>query len=489
MGCAQSSRPSINSPPYGAEKMKMENGYVKGGHIRPRRSTGMRYDNGDHGNNRKAIFGDRENFKENNITNTKGENNGNFAERRNKAGEDIEIVDGWPKWLTDNIPRDVLRNIVPRSADSYVKIDKIGQGTYSNVYKARDKDTGKIVALKKKLDHPNILKLEGLATSRMQYSLYLVFDYMHSELSKILSRPDENLTEPQIKCYMQQLLSGLHHCHERSPELLLGSTNYGIGIDLWSAGCLMAEMFAGRPIMPGRTEVEQVHRIYKLCGSPPDDYYKRLKLSTALKPPQTYKSTLRETFRYFPSSSLDLLNKLLALDPARRGSASSALQHEFFHTSPLACDLSGLPVIHVEDGDEVLINDRRKHRTSRMRRRSQSQKEKRKKNVAAENPKGDAQGSKEDWHKNTETSIKPKEQSPTRLYTSPVVPIRKMSPRTEAHPNATKNIKNRPPLPSAKRRTTNYNMDGTNRFGPVRRSASSRDFRSLENNNLHALDD
>lgn len=108
----------------------------------------------------------------------------------------------------------------------------------------------------------------------------------------------------QIKCYMNQLLSGLEHCHERgilhrdikgsnllidrngmlkiadfglgnyfntgkrhpltsrvvtlwyrAPELLLGSTDYGRGIDLWSAGCLMAEMFAGRPIMPARTEV------------------------------------------------------------------------------------------------------------------------------------------------------------------------------------------------------------------------------------------
>jgi cyclin-dependent kinase 12/13 len=41
----------------------------------------------------------------------------------------------------------------------------------------------------------------------------------------------------------------------RAPELLLGATDYGTGIDLWSAGCLLAEMFAGRPIMPGRTEV------------------------------------------------------------------------------------------------------------------------------------------------------------------------------------------------------------------------------------------
>lgn len=88
------------------------------------------------------------------------------------------------------------------------------------MYKARDRETGKIVALKKvrfdtsepesvkfmareitilrKLDHPNIIKLEGLATSRMQYSLYLVFDYMQTDLTKIISRPDERLTEPQV---------------------------------------------------------------------------------------------------------------------------------------------------------------------------------------------------------------------------------------------------------------------------------------------------
>lgn len=95
----------------------------------------------------------------------------------------------------------------------------MGEGTYSNVYKARDRDTGKIVALKKvrfdtsepesvkfmareimfllKLDHPNVVKLEGLATSRMQYSLYLVFDFMRSDLARIISSP-EGLTEPQV---------------------------------------------------------------------------------------------------------------------------------------------------------------------------------------------------------------------------------------------------------------------------------------------------
>ena len=108
----------------------------------------------------------------------------------------------------------------------------------------------------------------------------------------------------QIKCYTQQLLSSLEHCHSRgvlhrdikgsnllidnngvlkigdfglatffqpdqkqpltsrvvtlwyrAPELLLGATEYGVAIDLWSAGCILAELFVGKPIMPGRTEV------------------------------------------------------------------------------------------------------------------------------------------------------------------------------------------------------------------------------------------
>lgn len=98
---------------------------------------------------------------------------------------------------------------------------QVGHGTYSNVYKARDIETGKIVALKKvrfdtsepesvkfmareimtlqQLNHPNIIKLEGIATSRMQYSLYLVFDFMQSDLTKIICCPGKCLTEPQVR--------------------------------------------------------------------------------------------------------------------------------------------------------------------------------------------------------------------------------------------------------------------------------------------------
>lgn len=97
---------------------------------------------------------------------------------------------------------------------------QIGQGTYSSVYKARDLETGKIVALKKvrfanvdpesvrfmareihilrRLDHPNVVKLEALVTSKMSSNLYLVFEYMEHDLAGLVATPGIKFTEPQV---------------------------------------------------------------------------------------------------------------------------------------------------------------------------------------------------------------------------------------------------------------------------------------------------
>lgn len=332
---------------------------------------------------------------------------------KHKHGE--QVAAGWPSWLSAHVG-EAIEGWLPRRADTFEKIDKIGQGTYSNVYKARDTITGKIVALKKvrfdnlepesvrfmareiiilrRLDHPNVIKLEGLVTSRMSCSLYLVFEYMEHDLAGLAASPDIKFSEAQVKCYMHQLLSGLEHCHNRHvlhrdikgsnllldnsgilriadfglatifdpshkhhmtsrvvtlwyrpPELLLGASDYGVGIDLWSAGCILAELLAGKPIMPGRTEVEQLHKIYKLCGSPSDEYWKKSKLpnATLFKPREPYKRCIRDTFKDFPASSLPLIDTLLAIDPAERKTATDALRSEFFTTEPYACDPSSLP--------------------------------------------------------------------------------------------------------------------------------------------------
>lgn len=338
---------------------------------------------------------------------------------------------GWPTWLAQALGN-VINDFSPRRASTFEKLEKIGQGTYSNVYKARDLVTGSIVALKKvrfdnlepesvkfmareililqKLDHPNVIKLQGLVTSRMSSSVYLVFDYMEHDLAGLSASLGRGVkfTEPQIKCFMKQLFSGLEHCHSngvlhrdikgsnllidnegilkiadfglatfydphqkqpmtsrvvtlwyRPPELLLGATSYGVGVDLWSAGCILAELLAGKPIMPGRTEVEQLHKTFKLCGSPSEEYWKKYKLpnATLFKPQQPYKRCVLETFKDFPPPSLPLIDALLSIDPEGRGTGTDALNSEFFSTEPHACEPSSVPKYPPSKEMDVKLRD------------------------------------------------------------------------------------------------------------------------------------
>ncbi|KAF6147914.1 hypothetical protein GIB67_014494, partial [Kingdonia uniflora] len=229
-----------------------------------------------------------------------------------------------------------------------------------------------------------------------------------------------------VKSYMQQLLLdfGLANYFNpnhkrlltsrvvtlwyRAPELLLGAIDYAVGIDLWSAGCLMAEMFAGRPIMPGRTEISINSLILLIWLS------NNIGFSSCVD---------------FPSSSFSLLTMLLALDPSYRGTASSALHNELkfgnfylislktsyflelFTASPKACDLSGLPVIYKEDEEPDYTSDRKnlkfvgnnaqlikvslfhhRQRSSKLKQRSRTHN---KKDSATEKSKGDSGSSKE----------------------------------------------------------------------------------------------
>ncbi|GAB4835324.1 Cyclin-dependent kinase C-2 [Ancistrocladus abbreviatus] len=318
-----------------------------------------------------------------------------------------------------------------RSVDCFQKLEQVGEGTYGQVYMARETQTGEIVALKKirmdneregfpitaireikilkKLQHENVLKLKEIVTSpgpekdeqgrpdgnKYKGGIYMVFEYMDHDLTGLADRPGMRFSVPQIKCYMRQLLTGLHYCHVnhvlhrdikgsnllidnegnlkladfglarsfsndhngnltnrvitlwyRPPELLFGSTKYGPAVDMWSVGCIFAELLNGKPIFPGKDEPEQLNKIFEICGAPDEGNWpgvSKLPWYNNFKPNRPMKRRLREVFRHFDRHALELLERMLTLDPAQRISAKDALDAEYFWTDPLPCDPKSLP--------------------------------------------------------------------------------------------------------------------------------------------------
>ncbi|KAK4792085.1 hypothetical protein SAY86_022520 [Trapa natans] len=318
-----------------------------------------------------------------------------------------------------------------RSVDCFEKLEQIGEGTYGQVYMAREKGTGEIVALKKirmeneregfpitaireikilkRLNHENVIKLKEVVTSpepekdeqgrpegnKYKGGIYMVFEYMDHDLTGLADRPGMRFSIPQIKCYMRQLLTGLHYCHiyqvlhrdikgsnllidnegnlkladfglarlvakdqnanltnrvitlwYRPPELLLGATKYGPAVDMWSVGCIFAELLQGKPILPGKDEPDQLNKIFELCGAPDDTNWpgvSKIPWYNNFKPTRPIKRRLKDVFRHFDPLALELLERMLTLDPSQRISARDALVAEYFWADPKPCDPKSLP--------------------------------------------------------------------------------------------------------------------------------------------------
>lgn len=216
-----------------------------------------------------------------------------------------------------------MRSYSARSVEAYEKIEQVGEGTYGEVFMARSRDDSSLVALKKvklegeregfpitaireikilkSLNHDNVINMKEIVTSKNKSSIYMVFEYMDHDLTGLAGREGIKFSIPQIKCYMQQLLTGLNYCHlnnilhrdikganllidnngvlkladfglarscalensraltnrvitlwYRPPELLLGTQAYGPAVDTWSAGCIFAELLLGKPILQVR---------------------------------------------------------------------------------------------------------------------------------------------------------------------------------------------------------------------------------------------
>jgi len=131
----------------------------------------------------------------------------------------------------------------------------------------------------------------------------------------------------------------------RPPELLLGETKYGTAVDIWSAGCILAEIILGRPIFTGKTEMDQLKLIFDLMGTPNErswEGFAELKLIRTgdVTIGKEKRPKLRDKYgaRIQPATALSLLEKLLELDPRKRFTASRALHHRYFQLEPIAPD-------------------------------------------------------------------------------------------------------------------------------------------------------
>lgn len=232
----------------------------------------------------------------------------------------------------------------------------------------------------KELKHENIVSLHDVIHT--ENKLMLVFEYMDKDLKKYMdSRGDRGqLDYITIKSFMFQLLQGIAFCHEnrvlhrdlkpqnllinnkgqlkladfglarafgipvntfsnevvtlwyRAPDVLLGSRTYNTSIDIWSAGCIMAEMYTGRPLFPGTTNEDELQKIFRLMGTPSERSWPGISQFPEYKPNFHIYATqdLRAILPQVDQQGLDLLGRMLQLRPEMRVSAKDALQHPWF---------------------------------------------------------------------------------------------------------------------------------------------------------------
>lgn len=119
----------------------------------------------------------------------------------------------------------------------------------------------------------------------------------------------------------------------RAPEILLGATTYSTAVDMWSVGCIFAELLLKEPLFQAKGEIELLAMIFRLLGVPNSSSwpeFSNLPLAKTISLPSSQNPQLRQKFPYITAAGLDLLSRLLAYDPAKRMTAAEALHHPYF---------------------------------------------------------------------------------------------------------------------------------------------------------------
>ena len=236
------------------------------------------------------------------------------------------------------------------------------------------------ISILKSVSHPNIVSLLDVIAD--ESNLILIFEYVPLNLYnyiRSLNYKSCKLQPKLIQSYSFQLLAGIYilHTHQiihrdiksenilvtregsiklcdfglaryftlpmrqyspgvvtkeyKAPELLFTPQMYGLGIDTWSAGCVIAEMVVGVPIFyRADSDMDLMHKMIDVLGTP-DDPYKIFKLEPEVEIPNKPKRPMREVLNSDNDYLCDLVSSLLTYDPASRITAGAALKHPYFN--------------------------------------------------------------------------------------------------------------------------------------------------------------
>jgi serine/threonine protein kinase len=235
------------------------------------------------------------------------------------------------------------------------------------------------ISILKQLRHPNIVYLIDLIHGEKK--LYLVFEYMDHDLKKFLDINNGPLTPELVKSYLFQILIAINFCHSkrilhrdlkpqnllidkdgiikvadfglarsfgipiktltheiltlwyRAPEILLGQKEYSTPVDMWSIGLIFYEMAHRKPLFAGDCEIDQIFKIFQMFGTPNEKTWPGVTRLPEFKLtfPQFKGKGINAYNRNIDQIGLDLLSKMIQIDPCKRISAKQALQHPYFN--------------------------------------------------------------------------------------------------------------------------------------------------------------
>jgi len=314
----------------------------------------------------------------------------------------------------------------------YELIKKQGKGAYGVVYKAMDKKTKELVALKKNYDafqnitdskrtyreisllqelngHDNIIKLLNVIKPENEKDIYLVFEFMETDLHNVIRA---NILKPIHKQFvMYQLLKALKYIHTagivhrdlkpsnilinsdssikicdfglarsvtnltgkdvimtdyvatrwyRAPEVLLGSKKYNCQADMWSVGCIFGELLSCKPMFPGTSTLTQLSKILEITGKPKKEDTLSIQSDMAENMIENIKiikpKPLKNLFPKATAIELDFLGKLLQFNPSKRMNVLQALEHPYvadFHDQYSDTEISSDKPIKISVDDNV----------------------------------------------------------------------------------------------------------------------------------------